>query len=77
MPTKRLSRRTVLRGALATGAAVSVPLPILDIMLNGNGTAFAAGSAASQAVLHLVLRQRDHSGALEPVGHRDADRPGR
>ena len=44
MPTKRLSRRTVLRGALATGAAVSVPLPILDIMLNNNGTAFAQGA---------------------------------
>src|SRR3954447_804248 len=41
MPTKRLSRRTILRGALATGGAISVPLPILDIMLNGNGTAFA------------------------------------
>ena len=41
MPTKRLSRRTVLRGALATGAAIAVPLPILDIMLNDNGTAFA------------------------------------
>ena len=45
MPTKRLSRRTVLRGALATGAAVSVPLPLLDIMLNGNGNALAAGTA--------------------------------
>ncbi len=44
MPTKRLSRRTVLRGALATGTAISVPLPILDIMLNSNGTAFAQGA---------------------------------
>jgi len=44
MPTKRLSRRTVLRGALATGAAVSVPLPILDVMLNNSGTAFAQGA---------------------------------
>jgi len=44
MPTKRVSRRTVLRGALATGAAISVPLPILDIMLNDNGTAFAQGA---------------------------------
>jgi len=41
MPTKRLNRRTVLRGALAGGTAISVPLPFLDIMLNGNGTAFA------------------------------------
>ena len=48
MPTKRLSRRTVLRGALATGAAITVPLPVLDIMLNGNGTAFAGGTAASR-----------------------------
>ena len=45
MPTKRLSRRTVLRGALATGTAVAVPLPILDIMLNNHGTAFAQGAA--------------------------------
>ena len=44
MPTKRLSRRTVLRGALATGATLAVPLPILDIMLNDNGTALAQGA---------------------------------
>jgi hypothetical protein len=47
MPTKRsaqLSRRTVLRGALATGTAISVPLPLLDIMLNNNGTALAQGT---------------------------------
>ncbi|HEX2658079.1 MAG TPA: DUF1552 domain-containing protein [Polyangia bacterium] len=43
MSNKRLSRRTILRGALASGAGVSVSLPILDIMLNGNGTAFAQG----------------------------------
>lgn len=45
MPTKRLSRRTVLRGALATGTALSIPLPILDIMLNDQGTALAGGAA--------------------------------
>jgi len=45
MPTTRLSRRTVLRGALASGAALAVPLPILDIMLNEKGTAFAQGGA--------------------------------
>ena len=44
MPTKRLSRRTVLRGALASGTALAVPLPILDIMLNDHGTAFAQGA---------------------------------
>jgi len=44
MPIKRLSRRTVLRGALATGTAISVPLPILDFMLNDKGTAFAQGA---------------------------------
>lgn len=40
----KLSRRTVLKGMLG-GAAVSVGLPILDIFLNGNGTAFANGGA--------------------------------
>src|SRR4051812_37484767 len=39
----RLSRRLVLRGVLASGVAVAVPLPRLLGMLNGNGTAYAAG----------------------------------
>src|SRR5687767_7239089 len=39
---KKLERRTVLRGLLG-GAAVSVALPTLESMLNGNGTALAAG----------------------------------
>jgi hypothetical protein len=37
----RISRRRILRGAL-NGAAVSVSLPFLDLMLNDSGTAFAA-----------------------------------
>jgi hypothetical protein len=41
MAMKFLDRRTVLKGALATGATVSIPLPLLQIMLNGNGTAYA------------------------------------
>jgi len=41
MTTKALDRRTVLRGFLATGAAVTIPLPLLDAMLNANGTALA------------------------------------
>ncbi|WP_437707146.1 DUF1552 domain-containing protein [Sorangium sp. So ce448] len=41
MTNKVLSRRTVLRGMLATGAAVTIPLPLLEIMLNESGTAHA------------------------------------
>jgi hypothetical protein len=37
-----LSRRAVLRGVLG-GAAIALPLPRLLTMLNGNGTAYAAG----------------------------------
>ena len=40
----RLSRRTVLRGLLG-GAGVTVGLPLLEAMLNGNGTALADGGA--------------------------------
>lgn len=42
---RSLSRRTVLRGMLAGGIAITVPLPRLAGMLNGNGTALAAGEA--------------------------------
>lgn len=41
MTIKALDRRTVLRGMLATGAAVTIPLPLLEIMLNESGTALA------------------------------------
>jgi len=41
MAIKSLDRRTVLKGVLATGATVTIPLPLLQIMLNGNGTAYA------------------------------------
>ena len=39
-----ISRRTVLRGVLAGGVSVVVPLPRLGAMLNGNGTAYADGT---------------------------------
>ena len=39
----RLTRRSVLRGLIG-GTAVSVGLPILDVLLNSNGTAFASGA---------------------------------
>ena len=45
----RISRRTILRGTLS-GMAVTVPLPFLDCMLNGNGTAFAATGDALPVV---------------------------
>lgn len=41
MAKKTLDRRTVLKGVLATGATVSIPLPLMEIMLNTNGTAYA------------------------------------
>ncbi|HVU51975.1 MAG TPA: DUF1552 domain-containing protein [Polyangia bacterium] len=45
-PSRRyLPRRTFLRGVLAGGATVAVPLPRLACMLNGNGTAWADGQA--------------------------------
>lgn len=39
--TRPIPRRTVLRGLLAGGFAVALPLPRLAGMLNGNGTAYA------------------------------------
>jgi hypothetical protein len=45
MALKALDRRTVLRGMLLTGTAVAVPLPLLDAMLNTNGTALAQSGA--------------------------------
>ena len=46
MTIKPLDRRTLLRGALATGAAVTIPLPLLEIMLNGNATKLAHAQTA-------------------------------
>lgn len=42
MNTKTLRRRTILRGMLQ-GTALTVALPILDVMLNNKGTALASG----------------------------------
>ncbi len=39
---RTLGRRRFLRGTLVTGAGVTVGLPVLNIMLNENGTALAA-----------------------------------
>src|SRR6188508_1942241 len=46
MPSKfSLRRRTFLRGIMAGGVAVAVPLPRLAGMMNGNGAAYADGAA--------------------------------
>jgi hypothetical protein len=44
MPKLTLNRRTVLRGTIG-GVAISVGLPPLEAMFNGNGTAYAQGAA--------------------------------
>ncbi|HMI92858.1 MAG TPA: DUF1552 domain-containing protein [Polyangiales bacterium] len=41
----RIPRRTFLRGTLAGGIGVSIGLPLLEPMLNGNGTALAQDAA--------------------------------
>jgi hypothetical protein len=43
MSKRPLNRRAVLRGSLLTGAAIALPLPIFECMLNPTGTAFAQG----------------------------------
>jgi hypothetical protein len=46
-----IPRRTVLRGLLAGGVAVALPLPRLVGMLDGNGEAYADGTALSARFL--------------------------
>ena len=41
----RIHRRTFLRGSLGAGLSVGVGLPLLEAMLNGNGTALAQNQA--------------------------------
>lgn len=47
MKSQRFSRRAILRGVLQ-GSAISVALPVLDVFLNGNGTAMASGAPLPQ-----------------------------
>lgn len=39
-----MNRRYILKGVLATGASIAVPLPLFDSMLNNHGTALADGT---------------------------------
>lgn len=43
MSRHKLNRRTLLRGITSGGLGIAVGLPLLDIMLNSNGTALADG----------------------------------
>lgn len=45
MISKKVNRRRVLKGMLATGGAIAIPLPLFDSVLNDNGTALAQGDA--------------------------------
>lgn len=45
MKRARMNRRTFLRTTLKTGAAVSIGLPLLEVMLNDHGTALAQNAA--------------------------------
>lgn len=48
MKYKQIDRRRVLRGVVAGGLSTTLGLPILDIMLNNHGTAYAAGEPLPQ-----------------------------
>lgn len=61
-----LSRRTMLRG-LAGGATVSVGLPILECMLNANGTAFAGGESLPLRFLMYYWADGANLGQFEPA----------
>lgn len=72
---KRISRRTLLRGALH-GSAIGLGLPLLESMLNEHGTALAAGPELPLRFgiyfwgngLPWTIR---HRGALDPNFRRD------
>jgi len=54
MSKTRINRRAVLRGALAGGALVSIPLPRLGAMFNGSGTAYAAGGSIQRFGVYFI-----------------------
>ncbi len=61
-----LSRRTMLRG-LFGGATVSVGLPLLECMLNANGTALAGGAALPLRFLMYYWADGANIGDFEPA----------
>jgi hypothetical protein len=65
MPPFKLNRRAVLRGTLGA----SVALPVLEIMLDGSGTAFAQGAALPKR--YLVCFDGQSLGADNDPLHND------
>ena len=61
-----LSRRTMLRGSLGIGVA-SVGLPLLEAMLNENGTALAGGAALPKQFISWFLGNGFRLERLEPT----------
>ena len=57
MPRGRINRRTVLRGALG-GLGISVALPPLEAMFNGNGDRLRGRRRHPATPRHLLLGQR-------------------
>jgi hypothetical protein len=67
MANRTISRRAALRGALAGGGLVAIPLPRLGAMLNGNGTAYAAtGKPIQRFGVYFIKTGRPND---TPHGH--------
>ena len=61
-----LSRRTMLRGALASGAVAGLGLPLLDAMTNLGGTALADGAALPKRFASWFWGNGTHPGHWAP-----------
>ena len=63
-----MSRRTLLRGAIGSVGSVSIGLPALDIMCNGNGTAWADGLPFPKRFLIYFWGNGNEPEAWTPAG---------
>jgi len=66
MSKSKLSRRAILRG-IAAGSLVTVGLPLLEIMLNSNGTALAGGDPLPSQFLTWFFGNGVRLGRFEPT----------
>ncbi|MCA9126217.1 MAG: DUF1552 domain-containing protein [Planctomycetales bacterium] len=65
MKSKRLSRRKFLKGTGVSGAAITVGLPPLEQMFNGNGTAYAAETGAADPIETRFILWFNGNGIVE------------